>query len=191
LIGASVKRIDAPPFVCHRPKGVFCLLLQKHLNGFWMEFLEKKIKDAFNAVCWKLNRGDVANYQASIGLFGSDDDQSEMSEDSSVKSILGLMAEPTRFQKCDLDEMLSDVSHCIDWKGDYASHPNRKYHSTKDYLEDIDDAFSKLKKLFGMSLNISQFKIQKGHPFYPVYWEFAYLVKLPDKDYVFIGSCSD
>lgn len=156
-----------------------------------MDFLEKEIKDSFNALCWKLNRGDVANYQASIGLFDSDGDQSEMSEDTSVKNILGSMAEPSGFQKCDLDEMLSDVSNCIDWKGDYASYPNRKYHSTKNYIEDIDKALSKLRRLLGGSLNILRFEIQKGHPFYPVYWEFAYLVRLPEKDYVFIGSCSD
>ena len=156
-----------------------------------MELIEQEVKDIFDSICWKLNRGDVSNYQASIGLFSSVGESNEMTEQSIIKNIFGPSTESDFFQECELKELVLGITECIDWKGDEAVFPNRKYHATAGYAQDMAVALSKLRNLFQTASGICSFVIEKGHPFYPVFWEFAYLVRVPKKNYVLVGSCSD
>ena len=156
-----------------------------------MKALEEEIKGTLDALCWKLNRGKVSNYSASIGLFSSEEVDDDMTDEAMIKTILGPTTKPDYFQECELEQMLLGIRNCIDWKGDEAVYPNRKYHATANYSDDVAAVFSKLGNLFEGASGIKSFDIAEGHPFYPVFWEFAYLIKVPEKAYALIGSCSD
>ena len=155
-----------------------------------MSELEREITDAFDSMCWKLNREDVGNFQASIGLFSMQSISGETAEET-VKRILGASAKPEFFKARSFEEMISQFRDCIGWKGDDGAHPNRKYQSTQEYFEDIDQVLDKLKVLFRDAKGGWEFSLAEGHPFYPVYWEFAFLIKGTAKTYVLIGSSSD
>jgi hypothetical protein len=156
-----------------------------------MNALEEEIKGALDALCRKLNRGKVSNYSASIGLFSSKEVNDEMTDEAMIDTVLGPTTKPDYFQECGLEHMLLGIRNCIDWKGDEAVYPNRKYHATADYSEDVEAVFLKLGNLFEDASGIKSFEIAEGHPFYPVFWEFAYLIKVPEKAYALVGSCSD
>ena len=154
--------------------------------------IEQEIKSIFDSICWKLNRGAVCNYQASLGLFhASAEDTRNLSEGALVLAILGSDTVANFFRSCTIEEMLLEISECIGWKGDDTSFPNRKYHMKEAYLQDIAKAFSAIRSLLNSGSEISTFVIEKGHPFYPVYWEFAYLIRAAHASYVLVGSCSD
>ncbi len=156
-----------------------------------MESIEKEVKDVFDSICWKLNRGNVSNYQASVGLFSAVVAGNNATNQEIVKNVLGSITESNFFETCELERIVLEISKSINWEGDEAVFPNRKYHQTTSYFQDLELANSKLRDLFQGAPELWSFVIEKGHPFYPVFWEFAFLVKTPKKNYVLVGSCSD
>ena len=156
-----------------------------------MKALEEDIKGALDTLCWKLNRGNVYNYSASIGLFSSGEVSVDMTDEVIITKILGPTTKADFFQEFELEEMLLGIRKCIDWRGDEAVYPNRKYHATESYANDVSAIFSKLRILFQGASGIRSFEIEEGHPFYPVFWEFAFLIRMSGKTYILIGSCSD
>jgi|KBSMisStandDraft_5_1062788.scaffolds.fasta_scaffold109318_2 hypothetical protein len=155
-----------------------------------MSELEREITEALDSICRKLNRGDVGNFQASLGLF-STQNVPEHAEEETVKRIFGASTKPVFFMLSSFEEMTSQFRDCIGWKGDYGAHPNRKYHPTQECSEDIAQVLEKLKVLFSEAKEFWEFSIEQGHPYYPVFWDFAFLIKGTAKTYVFIGSSSD
>jgi hypothetical protein len=157
-----------------------------------MRSSEQEIVDTFDSICWKLNRGNVGNYLASIGLFStSTEDTSSLSDGELVQKILGSWTVANAFQTSTVEEMLLEIAECIGWEGNHVGFPNREYHNTEAYQRDLANAFSAVRNLFGAAADISSFVIENGHPFYPIYWGFAYLLRAPHKSYVFVGSSSD
>lgn len=155
-----------------------------------MHDLEADIRKSWQSICWKMNRGDVCNFQASIDLFSGDVISSE-DEVSAIKQILGSQAKPEFIEVCDMEKMLLRVRDDISWNGDEGAFPNRKYLFASDFNTDLEDALAKLRRLLKDATGFWEFVLVEGHPFYPVFWEFSFLIKSPDKNYIFIGSSSD
>ena len=62
---------------------------------------------------------------------------------------------------------------------------------SKDFDSDAENLFRDLKELFVDHSKVVSFLLDSGHPFYPVFWDFAFLIRKSESSYVFIGSSSD
>lgn len=161
-----------------------------------MSDLEAKIKDHLSSVSEKLSRGgyfsrgDAFNFTASIDLFCGERAVEE--EKAAINQLLGSRATVDFIVISDWDKLSARINECLNWEGlDENSQPNRQYQLSTQFIDDLTEALSLLKELFTDATGFWEFGLSDGHPFYPVYWDFAFLVKRPNRNYVFIGSSSD
>jgi hypothetical protein len=152
--------------------------------------MEEKLRILLVKTCKSLNRGDVSNFQVSIGLFLGKTNQVGNEEDS-IREILGPSTVVGGVEMISLEQLLATVRECFEWRGDDAAHPNRRYQFSDGFSADVINILSDLRFLSTDALGIWEFWLSDGHPFYPVFWEFAFLIKKSTKNYVFIGSSSD
>jgi len=140
-------------------------------------------------ICWKLSRGDVANYVVDIEIF-----QGERigNEDNSIRNILGAnVVEVGEVKKSDISELLKITQEGFEFSGGESMHPNKEYLFSEEFKLEIGQALEQIKLLFSDDSEIFSFWLKNGHPFYPVFWDYAFLVRKKQKDFVFIGSSSD
>jgi len=55
----------------------------------------------------------------------------------------------------------------------------------------LTDLERKLKPLLSKAGKITRFTLKKGHPFYPVFWDFAFNIEVENESYIIIGASSD
>ncbi len=148
-----------------------------------------KTNELLEKICWKLSRGDVANYEVNIKIFQSD---RISDENSSIKNILGAnFVEVGEIKKSDMSELLKIAQECFEFSGDEGAHPNKEYLFSEEFKLETGQVLEQIKFLFSDSSEIFTFYLKNGHPFYPVFWDYAFLVRKKQNDFVFIGSSSD
>lgn len=130
------------------------------------------------------------NYSVSVKIF-YDNTESELNEIDLIESVLAPKAVVGNIEKCDLSELLDIVKKCFEYAGDEVSYPNRRYYLSEEFKVDLNQALEQIKVLFSNNLGIFEFWLEDGHPFYPVFWDFAFLVKKRENNFILIGSSSD
>ncbi len=141
-------------------------------------------------ICGNLSRGDVANFIADVELYQSEI-TNEVNEIELIEKTLGATAEVGGIVKSDLAELISMVKDCFEYLGDDGSHPNRNYLSSEKMKIEVAEVLNNLKKIFSETKEIYSFWLSNGHPFYPVFWDYAFLGKTAEKCFILIGSSSD
>ena len=84
-----------------------------------------------------------------------------------------------------------EISDKISHQGDHGAHPNLPYIKSGDFTEDLSSLLSILSEITESADLLLSFWLMEGHPFYPVFWDFGYLIESEGDSYIFIGSCSD
>ena len=161
-----------------------------------MADLEADLKSLLTKISRKLSKGGISsdgnarNFSARIELFSGD--QTAGSEALAIRQILGYLAVVDIVSRITWAELSNRVNDCLSWQGwDEHSQPNRRYQLSTEFSKDTTEVSLMLGELFENAVGIWEFELTSGHPFYPVYWDFAFLIKNPNRDYVFIGSSSD
>jgi hypothetical protein len=141
-------------------------------------------------ICRNLSKGDVYNFVADAKLlqFEIIDTTNEI---SLIEKSLGKNAQVGGIEQSNLSELLYVVKECFEYIGDEGSYPNKKYLASEQFSSDKKKALESIKNLFCDSKEIYAFWLKEGHPFYPVYWDYAFLVKNDEKCFILIGSSSD
>lgn len=88
-------------------------------------------------------------------------------------------------------DVLDELGSGLRFRGDDGSHPSRNYLLSREFQQDSDLATSLVDSLIDEGELIFSFWLEKGHPFYPVFWDFAFMIEKGPDAYVFIGSSSD
>ena len=153
-----------------------------------------QINDWLTKICHKLSGGHwfgqgSYNYVVDVELF-HEEANPNLNEVGLIErlipnSIVGDIEESS------LSELLSIVSECFLFEGDEGSYPNREYLLSKEFKNDLNKLLEDMRTLFSRNLGISKFWLKEGHPFYPVYWDYAFLIRKIDSYFVLIGSSSD
>jgi hypothetical protein len=150
-----------------------------------------KINESLKKICWKLSGGDVANYTVNIEIF-QNTKISDYGEVDSIKNILGKnVVEIEEIKKSNLPELLEITKECFEFSGDEGAHPNKNYLFTKEFELETNQVLKQIELLFSNNSEFFIFRVKNGHPFYPVFWDYAFLVRSDQNDFVFIGSSSD
>jgi len=86
-------------------------------------------------------------------------------------------------------EAKKEIMAQVLYEGDVGSGPIK----LDEKREEITSLMSKVFSLidFDSADLVSEFGFRKGHPAYPVFWNFAYDIHSNDKRWIFIGSSSD
>lgn len=79
----------------------------------------------------------------------------------------------------------------FDYQGDDGSHPGRDYLASMTFKQDADFVMAQLEGLVSGASLLTLFWLKEGHPFYPVFWDFAFMIERGDDAFVLIGSSSD
>jgi hypothetical protein len=101
------------------------------------------------------------------------------------KAVVGGVSETTAA------EMLAEVERCIRWPGDIGSGPDEAAVRSPRFNELVTCVLAHFEQVASESTAIWNFWLKDGHPFYPVQWDFAYVLAGPSGAEVFIGSSSD
>lgn len=130
------------------------------------------------------------NYSVSVKVFSSkiliNSDEIDL-----IETILNTEAKVGDIEESNISELLENAKECFEFSGDEGSYPNRKYLSSDVFKADLNELLKNLKDLFSENLGIFKFWLKEGHPFYPVYWDYAFLIKKSSENYILIGSSSD
>ena len=86
---------------------------------------------------------------------------------------------------------MKEVQSCLEYRGDYGSHPGLEFLDSKKSSEMKTQILELLDKLVSESKQIIGFYFKEGHPFYPVFWDFTFVIEHEIDSYVLIGSSSD
>ncbi|MFN8446082.1 MAG: hypothetical protein U0175_35150 [Caldilineaceae bacterium] len=89
------------------------------------------------------------------------------------------------------DEMLSEVVSAISYQGDRGSHPNLDYLASSEFNSVKELIVHAVRRIVASAAQVMSFWIKEGHPFYPVFWDFAFLIECNSHAFVLIGSSSD
>ncbi|HAF43987.1 MAG TPA: hypothetical protein DCK83_03350 [Gallionellaceae bacterium] len=88
-------------------------------------------------------------------------------------------------------DLLVSVKDALYFQGDDGSHPDRGYLASVEFQRNAELVMFEMDKLVDGADTIMSFWLKEGHPFYPVFWDFAFLIEKNNDAIVFIGSSSD
>lgn len=134
---------------------------------------------------------DSLNYSVSLRCFPA-----AGAADASIAEIarraLGetatLGAEPTPSA---LDTLLAELEHGVRYEGDAGSHPSPDFPSSPECDHLLESIGRRLREGLADTDAIHEVWFSEGHPFYPVWWDFAFVIVKPPDAFVLVGSSSD
>jgi hypothetical protein len=148
-----------------------------------------EINNLLKLICSNLGKQSL-NYAVTVKLFAGCETLN-LDEIDSITEILGCKTEVIEIEESSLIELVKTVKECFAFEGNEGSYPNKEFIQSVQFKTILDDVLKKITNLFdAFSIFIFQLK-DETHPFYPVYWDYAFFVKNKEKCYVLIGSSSD
>jgi hypothetical protein len=87
--------------------------------------------------------------------------------------------------------LIEGLKEGLGYSGDNGSHPNLAFISSTEFEDRKNEILKYFSDLLSNADRVVSFWLKEGHPFYPVFWDFAYMVEMGADAYVFIGSSSD
>ena len=108
-----------------------------------------------------------------------------------VRAALGHAAVVGGIQDVSREEMLEEVGAAISHVGDRGSGPAAGVVASARFHALLAAALADLDARARVATKVESFWLKKGHPAYPVFWDFAFLVTGSAEALVFIGSSSD
>ncbi len=178
----------------HRVAAKWGLALECYRNAaveylFGREDMFDEINKSFESISRKLFARSL-NYCADFKLLRCQLKAGE-SLDTVVRSALGDEAQIGGSSSATKEEVIETLNSALRFKGDEGAHPNLDYLESSQSQEDFDSVVSSVHKILADSDLIVSFWLKSGHPFYPVFWDFAFWIEMADDSILFIASSSD
>jgi uncharacterized protein (TIGR02996 family) len=89
------------------------------------------------------------------------------------------------------EELLAQVEECLRYPGTTGHGPDAPVLRSSEFEGRLGEVLSYLRRSVGESNLVSAFTLRSGHPFYPVMWDFAYVLVKAHCAVVFMGASSD
>jgi hypothetical protein len=88
-------------------------------------------------------------------------------------------------------EIIAEVERSLRYAGDGSSGPKPSVLQSRKFEELVAGVLDELARAVAGAELLAAFWLRKGHPAYPVFWDFAFVIAGPDGGLVLIGSSSD
>jgi hypothetical protein len=147
------------------------------------------INSSLEALCAKLGEESL-NYGARVRLFSSPR-MAGRSVTDTVSAALGTAVVIGGTNSTDRAKFIQAIKDGLEYVGDESSFPNRAFLASDQFQKQKEEI---LRFFDGFILDADQliwFWLKKGHPFYPVFWDFAFVIEKGADSFVLIGSSSD
>lgn len=89
------------------------------------------------------------------------------------------------------DEVVSEIMDCLSYSGDDGAGPDQAALKSDRFFELLNRVVAGAKATLSKAYRIEKFRLDEGHPAYPVFWDFAFLFTSSDEATVLVGSSSD
>lgn len=139
--------------------------------------------------CAALGRGSL-NYTVSVALFEAPG-AGGRGADVILRAALGSGAELGDFRACDAAKVVAMVTDAFRYTGDDDSHPSRDFVGSQRGVQALESIQRDLLDLMAGADSIGEITIRNGHPFYPVFWDYAFVIAHREDASVLVGSSSD
>jgi len=146
--------------------------------------------NALSHIAERLDGGNALNNSISVGLFLAHG-AGEKSVHDIVQIAVGKCAQVRSIAPCSEAELVAEIRKAFEYEGDYGAHPNLNYLGTKEFSQDLGAAIQEVKSVVEDASNLWTITLSEGHPFYPVYWDFAFVYTNNEGGGLIVGSCSD
>ncbi len=90
-----------------------------------------------------------------------------------------------------VDELVHEISDCLGYAGDDGAGPGPNVTQSERFKELLAELATELRSLCNSASRIERFRFKDGHPGYPIFWDFAFLVRTVKGSLVLVGSSSD
>lgn len=90
-----------------------------------------------------------------------------------------------------VQELVDEISDCLGYAGDDGAGPGPNVTQSECFKELLAELATELRSLGNSASQIERFRFKDGHPGYPVFWDFAFLVRADKESLVLVGSSSD
>jgi hypothetical protein len=88
-------------------------------------------------------------------------------------------------------DVLDNVESALNYSGDPSAGPDSEVLKSKEFRKLLVELKHSLAEKMNGAHRIEQFWLKEGHPDYPVFWDFAFLIEGSTLTDIFIGSSSD
>ncbi|QWT47425.1 hypothetical protein [Azospira inquinata] len=146
-------------------------------------------QDALSALAEFLNAAGW-NYSVFLQSYGTPFAASVSSE-VVIHSALGATAVVGGCSEVTPAEALAEVKESLTYAGDSGAGPAPQAMQSEHFAELLDTVLAEVGAAVARSTRIERFWLKEGHPAYPVFWDFAFLLRKENEAVVIVGSSSD
>lgn len=146
-------------------------------------------QDAFSALAEFLNASGW-NYSVFLRCYGAPLAASVSSE-AVIHSALGNTAVVGGCREVTPAEALAEIRESLTYVGDSGAGPAPQAMQSERFAALLDRVLAEVSAAAARSMRIEQFWLKDGHPAYPVFWDFAFLLREENEAIVIVGSSSD
>lgn len=151
--------------------------------------METEVNKIFESISYQLSRSSL-NYCASFQIYRCGKPRGDSLADL-VQTALGDQAVVGGATVSTSREVVDELRKALTYRGDHGSHPSLDYLDSHESTKDFDLAVESLNQILDRATNVVSFWLKEGHPFYPVFWDFTFLIETEEESILFIASSSD
>ncbi len=108
-----------------------------------------------------------------------------------VKELVGNDVVVADVRDCSFAEVTQELNDCLGYVGDEGAGPGPDTLRLPEFSNLLKDLYDDLAQAGKRSNAVKSFRFLKGHPAYPVFWEFAFLFLGDEVHELIVGSSSD
>src|SRR5450631_835617 len=120
-----------------------------------------------------------ANYQVSLREYVVECPLATSVTDM-LQDTFGNLTEIVDCRPITAEEVRAQIEECIDYVGDESSGPLKEKISSKEFSALKTSFLEEVSKWAKTSTEIYSFYFKRGHPDYPVFWDFAFTFRNPE-----------
>lgn len=127
------------------------------------------------------------NYEVWFNLYGPTNTSHDL--ETTMKKLISKESVPSEIVPSSPSDAKSKIIEMVLSEGDRAYGPIDLKSKSPEICTLLGNVFSDI--ALDDAEIVSQFGFSKGHPHYPVFWDFAYDIHYQNKRWLFLGSSSD
>jgi hypothetical protein len=130
------------------------------------------------------------NYTVFLSAFTTLSQPAEPFEQT-IRRAVGPQAVAVELQPISTTEMVDKIDASLRYAGDSGAGPEPRAVQSEEFKALLARLLAQVRHEAMTATVLQRFRFRDGHPAYPVFWDFAFLMAGPKKSVVLVGSGSD
>lgn len=136
-----------------------------------------------------LNAGGC-NYTVFLSAFTTPSQAAEPFEQT-IRRAVGPQSVAADLQPISVAELVNEIDVSLRYAGDSGAGPEPRAVQSAEFEALLAGLLAQVRHEAMSGTALQRFRFRDGHPAYPVFWDFAFLMAGPKKSVVLVGSSSD